>query len=471
MARIRIAATLLAIASLSSPARAQFERYELGRRVRALEFAWDATKAPEARTEASRSLKNAVSAFFAAKQGEAARFVTDGLLALRPGGPPSSAERWAAAVAIKPERRLLDASADRLDVVVSPFYAVGGPKPEGLAARLTLGPSVVESPIADLPATMALPLKGIGAGDHLLKAEIIRSGEVLARAGQVISIVDRLDARVAAVKATVDAWPKGADSSTIDRESVRSDLGLLTALAAGKTLESDVAAATLLDGLERHADAAGAGRPYLGKDRPGQAWVTIPRKGGRTIATRIFVPEAARSGQPIPLVVALHGAGGSENMFFETYGHGRIVDLCRERGWMLVAPRGGGFGGTPVAEVVDGLATIYPIDTKRVMLVGHSMGAAGAVGAAQVEPSRYAAVAALGGGGAVRPVEGLKRLPFFVGVGTEDFALRGSRGLVASLKRAEVANLEAREYPNIEHLAIVQVALDDVFAFFERHAR
>ena len=158
-------------------------------------------------------------------------------------------------------------------------------------------------------------------------------------------------------------------------------------------------------------------------------------------------------------------------MFFETYGHGRIVDLCRQRGWMLVAPRSGGFGGTPVAEVVDSLAKVYPIDPKRVFLVGHSMGAAGAVGAAQVDPSRYAAVAALGGGGSVRKVAGIASVPFFVGVGTEDFALRGSRGLVASLKRAGVAAVEAREYPAVEHLAIVQVALDDVFRFFDQHAR
>ncbi len=33
----------------------------------------------------------------------------------------------------------------------------------------------------------------------------------------------------------------------------------------------------------------------------------------------------------------MHGAGGSENMFFETYGAGRLVDLAVERGWGVIS--------------------------------------------------------------------------------------------------------------------------------------
>ena len=84
--------------------------------------------------------------------------------------------------------------------------------------------------------------------------------------------------------------------------------------------------------------------------------------------------------------VAFHGVGGSENMFFESYGHGAIVDRCRERGWLLVAPKSTAFGGSPALEIVDELARIYPVDLKRVMLVGHSMGAGQAVAAASKMP-------------------------------------------------------------------------------------
>jgi predicted peptidase len=199
--------------------------------------------------------------------------------------------------------------------------------------------------------------------------------------------------------------------------------------------------------------------------------VTVVTKSGRQVATRIFVPEAAAKGEPLPIVVALHGAGGSENMFFESYGHGAIVERCRERGWLLVAPRSSAFVGAPVSEVVEALAQLYPVDLKRVMLVGHSMGAGQAVAAASRDPRAYAAVAALGGGGSFRPWPTLKPLPFFVGIGSEDFSLRAAKDLAENLKKADVATVTYREYPTIEHLMIVQVALPDVFRFFDENAR
>jgi len=102
------------------------------------------------------------------------------------------------------------------------------------------------------------------------------------------------------------------------------------------------------------------------------------------------------------------------------------------------------------------------------MLVGHSMGAAQAVGAAQTTPTRFAAVAALGGGGSIRSVPDLANVPFFVGIGSDDFALSGARKLADSLRRAKVKNVQFQEYDHVEHLAIVQIALGDVFRFFDQ---
>jgi hypothetical protein len=83
-------------------------------------------------------------------------------------------------------------------------------------------------------------------------------------------------------------------------------------------------------------------------------------------------------------------------------------------------------------------------------------------------PERFVAAAALGGGNAIRANARLKELAFFVGVGTRDFALGGARALQTSLRRLEPRLLEIREYEDVEHLAIVQRALPDVFAFFEQ---
>jgi hypothetical protein len=78
----------------------------------------------------------------------------------------------------------------------------------------------------------------------------------------------------------------------------------------------------------------------------------------------------------------------------------------------------------------------------------------------------------VGGGGAVRNVtEALQKLPFFIGIGTEDFALRGAKALHDALQKAEVKTIRYREYADIEHLTIVQVALQEVFAFFDGFAK
>ena len=164
-------------------------------------------------------------------------------------------------------------------------------------------------------------------------------------------------------------------------------------------------------------------------------------------------------------MVALHGAGGSENLFFDGYGDGRVVRLGAERNWLVVAPRLT-LGSLDVAELVRALAERFPIDAQQVMVVGHSMGAMQAVANAARTPEKFRAVAALGGGGRVRASRALQQLPFFVGVGSKDFALAGAKALHQALVSADVAST-LREYAGVEHLAIVQLALDDVFGFFD----
>ncbi len=460
----------IVLGPLSARADGPFDRYEVGRRLREFEAAWDLRdRDMTARSTVSGLLQRAVKGFFAGRMPDAGKNVTEALLSLDtgPDPPPPGASRWAESLFVKPESRLLDLSATELPITVGPYYPgepLGG---SPASVRVSLAGSRVEAPMTGDSLTLTLPLKPTIAGDHVMLTEILVGGKVAARNRQTISLVERRDARLATLQETLSKWPSDPKTATADRESARAALERLRALAARRTPESDVPAARILAELEEQARAVEAGTPFLDKTRSGQFWVAVPRKAGGSVSTRLFVPAAAATGKPLPLVVALHGAGGSENMFFETYGHGAIVDRCKERGWMLVAPRSGFFGSAPIDELVDELAKIYPIDPKRVMLVGHSMGAAQAIGAAQTAPRKYAAVAALGGGGSVRAVPGLAAVPFFVGVGTDDFARDGARRLAESLRRAKVANVQFREYEHVEHLAIVQISLGDVFRFFD----
>jgi predicted esterase len=169
----------------------------------------------------------------------------------------------------------------------------------------------------------------------------------------------------------------------------------------------------------------------------------------------------------VPVVFALHGAGVGANTFFEAYGAGRVVKECEERGWVLVAPEGGlGLSAPPVAAILEKLAGRYPLDAKRVFLAGHSMGASQALSLAA--SGKYAAAAALGGGGKLAKPRSLANVPLFIGVGDKDaLALTGARALKQSLTDAGANLVTYREYPGVEHLVVVREALPDAFAVFE----
>ena len=70
----------------------------------------------------------------------------------------------------------------------------------------------------------------------------------------------------------------------------------------------------------------------------------------------------------------------------------------------------------------------------------------------------------------MRKPEPFADLPVFVGVGSEDFALAGSRKLRDDLTATGAKHLTYTEYPNREHLTVVREALPDVFAWLDRLA-
>lgn len=214
--------------------------------------------------------------------------------------------------------------------------------------------------------------------------------------------------------------------------------------------------ASLARALEREADALAAGRePYAGGD--GDLWRTVTGPGGVAMPVRVIVPP----GSPRhlrPLVIALHGAGGDENMFPEAYGAGAIVRLALERGALLATPattvfqRDPGFLDSLIAVVDRG----HGVDQTRVYLVGHSMGAAAAWGAALARPARIAAVVTLAGAGRA-PTAGQAVPP--------SLWIAGALDGVIPAARAAGASAEFRELPALGHTMMVGPALPAAFDF------
>ncbi|MEM9379427.1 MAG: alpha/beta fold hydrolase [Planctomycetota bacterium] len=211
-------------------------------------------------------------------------------------------------------------------------------------------------------------------------------------------------------------------------------------------LESDLAA------LERGED------PF--RRRIGDHWRTFAH-GRRDLAARVFLPESAPA-ESIPLVVALHGAGGDEGFFFELAGDGRVKALAEEHGCLVVAPFTPDFlwSPAPFDALLAGIADDYPIDPQRVFVIGHSMG--GMV-ASRLCVERSDAIATACCVAGFRPIATESAPPVLVVQGERDAIVPASvvRRAVEASEGAEVAYVELEDEG---HTLLLPTALDLAFA-------
>ncbi len=115
---------------------------------------------------------------------------------------------------------------------------------------------------------------------------------------------------------------------------------------------------------------------------------------------RVYAPNATDGDEPLPLVVALHGAGGDENMFFAGYGAGILRRLAEERGFIAVTP-----ATFPILtntslfdRLLEHLKVDYDIDASRVYVLGHSLGGGASIAVAQSRSATVAAACCIAGG-------------------------------------------------------------------------
>ena len=151
--------------------------------------------------------------------------------------------------------------------------------------------------------------------------------------------------------------------------------------------------------LAREVSVLERGRdPYIGL--VGDFWRVYRGANNALVPMRIVAPPSANVRKPVGVLLVLHGAGGDENMFVDAYGSGLVTKLAAEQRLILVSPKTDVFGATP--EHFDALMALlrkeFRIDSSRVYLIGHSMGAGAAARLAQARPAQIAAVAMLAGG-------------------------------------------------------------------------
>jgi pimeloyl-ACP methyl ester carboxylesterase len=468
--RIFLLAGFLCLA-LQSRSLAQPEQYELGRRIGAFELAWEKNTDAQARKKALAILRPTTLLMLTSKFDEAGRAFDDARHAIADAKEVPPATLWAESLCVRLGSRLIDAKETVLPFTVQQFYSPKAPPvPDtrvGLQLVSGLGGKPYEVSLTQLPMEASLPLINPREGDHLVHITVRTGDKIAAQTLFRVSVVKDLKPRLERLKQATAAF--GGQRGNTDQESVREIYEKLTALDAKQTPQSDYPAARLLAEAESAVEAIKAGKNFYGGDKAGQFWLRLPA-GPSAVPVRLLAPDAVKDNKPLPLVIAMHGIAGSENLFFEAFGAGLTVKLCRERGWLLVAPHKQLLGNYSPAAVIDEVAKLYPVDKSKVFVIGHSLGARDAVNAAMQSPGRIAAVAALGGG-QVKVKADVRQVPFYIGIGTSDIAAISARGLYKNLKMAGVNTVEYREYPDVEHFVIVREALPDAFAMFDRVAK
>ena len=205
--------------------------------------------------------------------------------------------------------------------------------------------------------------------------------------------------------------------------------------------------------VRREVEALRSGRdPYAG--RSGDWWREFVADGGKRVPLRLVAPPSAVDNERrAPLIVALHGAGGDENMFVDAYGEGVLVRLADSLGAIVVSPLANGF--TPIT--FDSLLAVvtrgYAIDTTRVFAIGHSMGAGFVARLANTRGARLAGVAMLAGGAPITAADAPPAL--FVGAALDPIIPAARVKSSADATTAAGRRATYRELPHDGHTLMV----------------
>jgi len=207
-------------------------------------------------------------------------------------------------------------------------------------------------------------------------------------------------------------------------------------------------------------------------------------EAGEIMPYRVYVPKSYDGTRAFPLVVALHGLGGTEDsMFGANY---KVIPEAESRGYIVVAPLGyridgfygrGGDKRSQLSEkdVMHALALVraaYKIDDRRIYLMGHSMGGIGTWTLGAKYPTIWASLAPISGVADPATVKLMRNIPEVVVHGDADdtVPVGGSRAMVAEMKKLGV-DVKYIEVPGGSHVSVPGPNMSAIFDFFDTHKK
>lgn len=403
---------------------------------------------------------------------------------------------------LRSERTVVDSSAPyvfRLEQIYRPSTEVGPALTAKVSVRKRTSPARPGSAPAPAPPPRALgtfdglsrdlrespfpmevDLTSVEDGAYVIETEVLDGASPLGTVTLGVFLDHGLDARLKRLETAAASAPEAVRADVIYPADVIRNVNRGRIELGGFNVASEIARAEAV-----LAAARGGTDPFKGRTGDFERHYVL-QGANEVMPYRVYVPKSYTATRATPLVIALHGLGGTEDSFFDQYS--LPPQLAEMHGFLLAAPLGyrpDGFYRSPmmgandaasrrrieysekdVLEVVRLVKSTHNVDGSRIYLMGHSMGAIGTWALGAKYPHTWAALVAFSGVGSPALAESMKGIPQFVVHGDADntVSVSGSRNMVAALRRAG-ANVTYIEVAGGSHTDMVVPNLPKAFEF------
>ncbi len=380
---------------------------------------------------------------------------------------------------------------------LEPFQGPGqAARNRGGSGKSLGNPAALPPDLIFSPFRFSADLSDVSDGPYQLTVELRDGEKPLHKLSAPLFVVHDFDAKRAALEQRLNK----VNGFEPVKASVRYPFDFARVLNLGQTepVLFDFAAAVV--NSEQWVAAIESGKDPFAGERGNLSRHYSFTAAAEVMPYRVYVPKSYDGRKAVPLIIALHGLGGTE-MTFMQQGNGALPKLAEERGFLVATPlgyrRNGGYGrvgGPPglsdplsarmvqlseqdVMNVLKLVREQYKVDASRIYLMGHSMGGNGTWTLGSKYADIWAALGPIAGGGTspnALPLQKLKEnhVPVMCVHGDADRTapVEGSRALVAELKKLGVEH-EYIEVKGGTHGDVVGPNIPCIVEFFSQHAR